>query len=150
MRDATCTLIYNNIIKRDFNPRIPCGMRPPIRKSLTISDQYFNPRIPCGMRHDGDFYVSGKYVFQSTHPMRDATCSPWNLAQVYFISIHASHAGCDLFSCKADVLTRISIHASHAGCDTVKSEKKSHKINFNPRIPCGMRRLNMLLLTAFQ
>ena len=35
----------------DFNPRIPCGMRPGntvvYRQNLTD----FNPRIPCGMRH---------------------------------------------------------------------------------------------------
>ena len=71
--------------------------------------------------------------------MRDATTDYKNYAEVDKISIHASHAGCDLqvilpitliidFNpripcgmrqgcCSAAFLNLISIHASHAGCD---------------------------------
>ena len=78
--------------------------------------------------------------FQSTHPMRDATTRSAYIKQAVFISIHASHAGCDqrlgviklrisrfqsthpmrdatpLYSYKSAFI-QISIHASHAGCD---------------------------------
>ena len=123
----------------DFNPRIPCGMRrymhiywQPIR--------YFNPRIPCGMR----LYLSLR------------------VAPTQFISIHASHAGCDAVCEYTDLEaelfqsthpmrdatqrhfeehngTRISIHASHAGCDTRVQDFACKRTYFNPRIPCGMR-----------
>ena len=39
---------------------------PPIR-------QYFNPRIPYGMRLIPNYLISSDFVFQSTHPVWDAT-----------------------------------------------------------------------------
>ena len=57
-------------------------------------------------------------VFQSTHPLRDATV-------------------CN----KADItLTIISIHAPLTGCDISKVISFSLCPNFNPRTPYGMRR----------
>ena len=79
-------------------------------------------------------------LFQSTHPMRDATL--WIPAKyvTVTISIHASHAGCDLrcFSSRYEAAF-ISIHASHAGCDRAIVNAVNELCNFNPRIPCGMR-----------
>ena len=50
--------------------------------------------------------------------MRDATKTAINSLKDTFISIHASHAGCDrLANITADTNVFISIHASHAGCD---------------------------------
>ena len=40
-------------------------------KVMTIKD--FNPRIPCGMRQDNTVDSQLVKEFQSTHPMRDAT-----------------------------------------------------------------------------
>ena len=84
-----------------------------------------------------------RVVFQSTHPMRDATATViWRYRRSR-ISIHASHAGCDLPAncCRTSAVflfqsthpmrdatrsgslpvngTGISIHASHAGCDSI-------------------------------
>ena len=79
-------------------------------------------------------------LFQSTHPMRDATATTNGYHVTVVISIHASHAGCDVFverelykqllfqsthpmrdATKFTIITIttrfISIHASHAGCD---------------------------------
>ena len=109
----------------------------------TNLDNYFNPRIPCGMRPSGQLtFGKFKKIFQSTHPMRDATVNfdivilialyfnpripcgmrrKYGHAFEYFfqdISIHASHAGCDMSLSIIRTLRRnISIHASHAGCD---------------------------------
>ena len=79
------------------------------------------------------------------------------------ISIHASHAGCDYLRKYTGVpYLIISIHASHAGCDwdalthigyaykfqsthpmrdaTCRQRSISSMLmDFNPRIPCGMR-----------
>ena len=162
MRDAT---LYVDIMysgSKNFNPRIPCGMRPiwgitqGQNKTISIhashagcdntngsafdiasisihashagcdcspsinsySHGYFNPRIPCGMRQYQRRQSRQEDEFQSTHPMRDAT------------------RGC----CDGHVRRMISIHASHAGCDVIENNKRQFRENFNPRIPCGMRR----------
>ena len=39
------------------------------------SERDFNPRIPCGMRQKFYDYEKALKKFQSTHPMRDATNS---------------------------------------------------------------------------
>ena len=57
-------------------------------------------------------------VFQSTRPMRDATCIHSGTQQAHHISIHASHAGRDSFvSAYLIASIIISIHASPAGHD---------------------------------
>ena len=58
---------------RNFNPRIPYGMRLDW-PSMTISSIYFNPRIPYGMRLLPWTGMSHSVRFQSTHPVWDATC----------------------------------------------------------------------------
>ena len=101
-----------------FNPRIPCGMRlselqhmvliihisihashagcdPSFYGTVFPSYYDFNPRIPCGMRLSPMSFLSSCIIFQSTHPMRDATELHDEDEPVQYISIHASHAGCD-------------------------------------------------------
>ena len=101
-----------------FNPRIPYGMR---RDLVTVTQSAnpisihasrmgcdyastapdnifpddFNPRIPYGMRQytvDPRQWVG---VFQSTHPVWDATVGSTDIALHVIISIHASRMGCD-------------------------------------------------------
>ena len=81
---------------------------------------YFNPRTPCGVRH-------GHY-----HRER-AGCG---------ISIHAPLAGCDVLR-KAHRAGQhgISIHAPLAGCDSTVSKYETKSSYFNPRTPCGVRRM---------
>ena len=70
-------------------------------------------------------------VFQSTHPMRGATVAERDVRLFVNISIHAPHAGCDIY------IQKICL------C----------KINFNPRTPCGVRlhsERNMLRSQIFQ
>ena len=127
-------------IESDFNPRIPCGMRPVyffIRRTINA---YFNPRIPCGMRRIGIHLPLCDTRFQSTHPMRDATSGKVIIDPESGISIHASHAGCDKYvTYDNGSELSISIHASHAGCDSLLDTAPRAIQNFNPRIPCGMR-----------
>ena len=56
-------------------------------------------------------------LFQSTHPVWDATyaCADWP-TQVK-ISIHASRMGCDHGHQPRNQSQKISIHASRMGCD---------------------------------
>ena len=80
---------------------------------------YFNPRTPCGVRLKYNCTRLGVTVFQSTHPLRGATTPIRHLQQYVLISIHAPLAGCDAPS------HALATHSSH----------------FNPRTPCGVRRL---------
>ncbi len=43
-------------------------------------------------------YMSKEAIFQSTHPMRGATHNQGYSKQQIYISIHAPHEGCDVFS----------------------------------------------------
>ena len=56
----------------------------------------FNPRIPYGMRLVSRIYIIKQDLFQSTHPVWDATRSPRVGVHLAFISIHASRMGCDV------------------------------------------------------
>ena len=94
LRDATTVIEGNKNDAVDFNPRTPYGMRhnhvsnlewvtnfnPRTPYGMRHTLHYcwwfkwdFNPRTPYGMRH---FLMILKYrrkLFQSTHPLRDAT-----------------------------------------------------------------------------
>ena len=149
---------------RGFNPRTPCGVRPSTRRracmltlfqsthslrsatrwmiwtwcthgfqsthslrSATHKLQHFwciqcgfNPRTPCGVR----LIISGGPAtarkFQSTHSLRSATQrgQPRNNK------------------------LKVSIHALLAECDVLKSDKLKPPTSFNPRTPCGVRRIS--------
>ena len=103
----------------------------------------FNPRTPQGVRHD-----------------------PAGAGQnLYQISIHAPHKGCDSRVARTRRLpcgfqsthptrgatpkswatperSRISIHAPHKGCDSSSAMVLYNLSDFNPRTPQGVRRLD--------
>ena len=103
------------------------------------ANRYFNPRIPYGMRPQPikSHFVSG--VFQSTHPVWDATLQPTDYAACGHISIHASRMGCDQTIDDYGAFVEISIHASRMGCDRSVDGTGIAVPDFNPRIPYGMR-----------
>ena len=129
---------------------------------------HFNPRTPCGVRLRRLPTLPPSRQFQSTHPLRGATAHFNSFLSACNISIHAPLAGCDLKAEKADAELAISIHAPLAGCDSkirffasaewisihaplagcdLRGRRKERQLqNFNPRTPCGVRRL---LLRAF-
>ena len=57
------------------------------------------------------------YGFQSTRPMRGATWASWSLRLVLAVSIHAPHAGRDVYTYVEAYSRSVSIHAPHAGRD---------------------------------
>ena len=111
-------------ISHHFNPRAPCGARRTPISSIRRRESDFNPRAPCGARHK---------------EMR-------GIINGLFISIHAPHAGRDA-RCKSNThRINISIHAPHAGRDPANSSTTAPcREHFNPRAPCGARRLKLLL-----
>ena len=79
-------------------------------------------------------------LFQSTHPVWDATPDKQSKTPRHAISIHASRMGCDHRRQHGRRRrTAISIHASRMGCDDNSNGRNDKCTNFNPRIPYGMR-----------
>ena len=71
-------------------------MRPREARCRRKAVRDFNPRIPYGMRR---YSVQDDHTvirFQSTHPVWDATFQAQPLYADHPISIHASRMGCDL------------------------------------------------------
>ena len=146
----------------NFNPRAPCGARQ-CRHPLRSGHRYFNPRAPCGARLDVLDLSDLTPEFQSTRPLRGATCCcGFNRRLDAIISIHAPLAGRDRgcapppsasghFNPRAPCGARqqcvppsfpcnvISIHAPLAGRDKSASRRLRCRSNFNPRAPCGAR-----------
>ena len=105
----------------NFNPRAPCGARLHFRKRFKRLHN-FNPRAPCGARQNKPLRTGLFTKFQSTRPMRGATNDKRILKILISISIHAPHAGRDL---------------------NLESKTQLIDGNFNPRAPCGARRLKV-------
>ena len=129
-----------------FNPRTPCGVRRSSTPATYQPYHNFNPRTPCGVRRP-EFETATKAAkisihaplagcdlpipvcrtvdtFQSTHPLRGATCCQEHNKECQRISIHAPLAGCDFVGAdQIGVLGAISIHAPLAGCDSKNAQK---------------------------
>ena len=122
-----------------FNPRTPCGVRPPQNHQSQLSSEFqsthslrsatpgnyprlasvpcFNPRTPCGVRPDIVGRDGKVYQFQSTHSLRSAT----------------------KFATITKINNMVSIHALLAECDCRTGFLPARRTSFNPRTPCGVR-----------
>ena len=60
--------------QQNFNPRIPCGMRPAVLNSA-LTKQISIHASHAGCDALADMIADNYTTFQSTHPMRDATCA---------------------------------------------------------------------------
>ncbi len=101
-----------------FNPRSPCGERPPVfdKKGVMTLISIHAPRAGSDPQLFGTGAAQGQ--FQSTLPVRGATGE------------QAKRGG--------EVM--ISIHAPRAGSDCIRLRVASASEYFNPRSPCGERR----------
>ena len=73
--------------------------------------------------------------------MRGATIAAAAIVDVPRVSIHAPHAGRDAKLYVPYAGSDVSIHAPHAGRDNSSLRRGSKPASFNPRAPCGARRL---------
>ena len=151
-----------------FNPRTPCGVRRAAVHPKNESLRGFNPRTPCGVRQIGRLAVAGYKKFQSTHSLRSAT-NFTGLSRAHSpVSIHALLAECDTMIISMNPydnwfqsthslrsatipfwpkppLEAVSIHALLAECDGGQHVLPACFSGFNPRTPCGVRRLSVNL-----
>ena len=63
--------------------------------------------------------MNNEIQFQSTHPVRGATCGWAHHGQPHSISIHAPREGCDMLFHQRASACLISIHAPREGCDLI-------------------------------
>ena len=134
----------------------PTARRPP---------WYFNPRAPCGARRRRSRGCPRNRRFQPTRPLRGATgCyisqnNVWRISThaplagrdwrggatvstSRSISTHAPLAGRDVDSPAQTSVSGISTHAPLAGRDTDAARLLAVPWYFNPRAPCGARRVS--------
>ena len=101
-----------------FNPRSPCGERPPKLCSVSSTANYFNPRSPCGERPGRD-------------PSRGCRGG---------ISIHALLAESDCGGLQRVPANRDFNPRSPCGERRLQAQAGGvHHPHFNPRSPCGER-----------
>ena len=104
--------------KRNFNPRAPCGARPRYKAKQTRPKTNFNPRAPCGARHE-------RLPF-----------SPLALTQ---ISTHAPLAGRDSDTKSPKTGKKLFQPTRPLRGATYLSRDAACGRYFNPRAPCGAR-----------
>ena len=89
-------------------------------RAIGYLDSGFNPRTPCGVRPAATGWaLETVSAFQSTHSLRSATRKETIMKNQIIVSIHALLAECDL--------------QYPTNNKTIES--------FNPRTPCGVRRV---------
>ena len=118
MRGATVEVPTDCVESLHFNPRSPCGERPAVPAAAQAAQLYFNPRSPCGERRELGLNPMWLLDFNPRSPCGERPISiDFPGRKMYWISIHAPHAGSD------NVFYRGVLPHSH----------------FNPRSPCGER-----------
>ena len=149
---------------RDFNPRAPCGARPlgPKEKALIIListhaplagrdsrfsertiQHYISTHAPLAGRDAGTAQECRELaVFQPTRPLRGATGTIFYI----FPQVSGFQPTRPLRGATAGLMHRlsafdISTHAPLAGRDDIYGTCHGRSRNFNPRAPCGARRL---------
>ena len=147
----------------DFNPRAPCGARPPMLPPPPRGSD-FNPRAPCGARRSTALSSYRSTLFQSTRPVWGATsCASTCVDAVRSFQSTRPVWGATpfrRFGCQKPL--RISIHAPRVGRDQVTQVEikgligfqstrpvwgatlssrftGQSSVYFNPRAPCGAR-----------
>ncbi len=99
----------------------------------------FNPRTPCGVRPSSTGSLCTCRIFQSTHPMRGATQRHSGRQPRSSISIHAPHAGCDGTAWEVAVPERYFNPRTPCGVRRIRRSCSRPRGHFNPRTPCGVR-----------
>ena len=142
MRAATHIISgISSINTLHFNPRCPCGQRPPTPSAQNTSVWNFNPRCPCGQRQQK---TRGCHDLRNFNPRCPCGQRPegGNLVpELKEISIHAAHAGSDVQLYLNPVFkpvfqSTLPMRAATYGVTIYKPRWE----DFNPRCPCGQRR----------
>ena len=142
MRGATLRRRAYPRVRRDFNPRAPCGARRAGEPSLLwlIAISIHAPHAGRDERREAHNARRRRISIHAPHAGRDRKHLPKGHIQ-FWISIHAPHAGRDIL----DVVigTTVSLFQSTRpmrGATTGAARPLAALLYFNPRAPCGARR----------
>ena len=149
-----------------FNPRAPCGARlsnrpVTVRDALFQSTRPLRGATPAALGHAAPSHISihaplagrdctttrsggGRCTFQSTRPLRGATFCQIVTSYLYAFQSTRPLRGATTTAKDSRRKWPISIHAPLAGRDSLYSRPTSRQMHFNPRAPCGARRLDDL------
>ena len=105
----------------------------------TCSASGFNPRAPCGARLQVTAGTRHLLPFQSTRPVRGATRFYLNDEPYEVVSIHAPRAGRDLGGRYSSTYHSCFNPRAPCGARRVQSPFPAGLTSFNPRAPCGAR-----------
>ena len=125
-----------------FNPRSPCGERPP-RSSARWTPKRFQSTLPVWGATRLRLHHVCVFEFQSTLPVwgatRRAACRPWRY--LYF-NPRSPCGERPSISTRTSSTATISIHAPRVGSDCSGLRRRAAWSHFNPRSPCGERLLH--------
>ena len=107
---------------------------------LVVSVGYFNPRTPCGVRPPRPRAIQRPWAFQSTHPLRGATGVQVN-TQTVEPKFQSTHPLRGATRGERPLLWIEKFQSTHPlrGATIFWLVKPSILVNFNPRTPCGVR-----------
>ena len=127
--------------EKDISTHAPlAGRDESIGGSLAVQ-QDFNPRAPCGARRVNGKIANDGLTFQPTRPLRGATAWAFGSAIVPAFQPTRPLRGATPSIEIRLTDSEISTHAPLAGRDSLRSTLAKSDVNFNPRAPCGARRL---------
>ena len=137
----------NRLCESNFNPRVPCGTRH-MATPRQCMHCHFNPRVPCGTRPESCVKAIGLTKFQSTRPMRDATCMLPSLAQT--LENFNPRVPCGTRLTQLVVLLFHFNFNPRVPCGTrlLRTNRIPPHYHFNPRVPCGTRLMALAALFA--
>ena len=125
---------------RDFNPRAPCGARH-VARHLGLLALRFQSTRPVWGATVAKMPHTNSGIFQSTRPVWGATDRPKvSLPDRQFQSTRPVW-GATLTRPRSSLGRNISIHAPRVGRDAVMMDNDDTDWDFNPRAPCGARRV---------
>ena len=125
---------------RDFNPRAPYGARLNPYKLIFVFGKISIHAPHTGRDHSKSGRNHSKKLFQSTRPIRGATCFALVIRLIKGISIHAPHTGRDSVTARASWASWIFQSTRPIrGATAVTSAPARSACYFNPRAPYGAR-----------
>ena len=138
LAECDSTLSCPLSMRRRFNPRTPCGVRPCAELKFFKWQRFQSTH---SLRSATEEIENNKHDkrFQSTHSLRSATKIENDHLVMVIVSIHALLAECDHYSQGQKDKEIVSIHALLAECDSRSPHPIQQSPGFNPRTPCGVR-----------
>ena len=126
----------------NFNPRTPCGVRHAATYGWKLSGIFQSTHPVWGATPGVLIWWRRRESFQSTHPVWGATALRELLKQRHQISIHAPRVGCDACGNRFHCSTW-PFQSTHPvwGATVAACTVCCFFIDFNPRTPCGVRRV---------